>query len=56
MHLELSVTKGDKEGKSELEVSNPYLRQRLEGFVSEGGLEMDSCIEYLGIDNRTSLR
>ena len=27
--LELSVTKGDKEGESKLEVSNPNLRQTL---------------------------
>ena len=31
MHLELSVTNGDKESKSKLEVSDPYLRQRLKG-------------------------
>ena len=38
VHLELSVTKGDKEGKSKLDVSNPYLRQRHHG--REEGLEI----------------
>ena len=32
MHLELSVIKGGKEGKSKLEVSNPYRTQRLQGL------------------------
>ena len=29
VHLELSVPESDKEGKKELEVSNPYSRQEL---------------------------
>ena len=33
----MSVTKGDKEGESKLEVSNPNLRQTLWGFGSEEG-------------------
>ena len=36
VHLEESVTKGDKESKSKLEVSDPHLRQRPKRFGSEG--------------------
>ena len=52
--LELSVTHGDKEAKSNLEVSNLYLRQQLQGFCRDEGLGMDSSIEHLGINRRTS--
>ena len=34
VHLELSVTLSDKEGKSKRVVSHPYLRQILKGFLS----------------------
>ena len=33
VHLGWSVTEGDKEGSSKLEVSNSHLKQRLKGFV-----------------------
>ena len=46
----LSVTNGDKEGKSKHEVANPYLRQSFKGFGDQKGWEMDSNIECLGID------
>ena len=44
---------GGKEGKSRLDVSNPYLRQRRESFCKEG-LGMDSSLEYRGVDQSTS--
>ena len=50
VHLDLSVTKGGKQGESKLEVSNSYLWQRLEGFGREEGLE------YLGFVEKTTLR
>ena len=52
---ELSVTKGNKHDESKLEVSNPYLRQRLEDSCREEGLWMDRSIDYFGIDKRTGL-
>ena len=48
--LELSVTKGGKQGESKLEVSNSYLSQRLKGFGREEGLE------YLGFVKKTTMR
>ena len=54
--LEIPVSQGDKEGKSKLEVSNPYLRQQLKGFCRDEGLEKDSSIDHFGIKKRTCFR
>ena len=56
MPLEIPVSQGDNEGKSKLDVSNPYLRQQLKGFCRDEGLEIDSSIDHLGIDKGTCLR
>ena len=56
MPLENPVSQGDNEGKSKLDVSNPYLRQQLKGFCRDEGLEIDSSIDHLGIDKGTCLR
>ena len=45
---EFRIRAGDKEDENTVEASNPYLRQQLE--------ELDSGIEYLGSDKRTSSR
>ena len=50
--LEIPVSQGDKEHKSKLEVSNPYLRQQLKGFCRDEGWEMDSSIDHLGIKKK----
>ena len=43
VHLELSVTNGDNDSKSKLEVSDPYLRQRLKGFGVEEDVVFCAC-------------
>ena len=55
MPLEIPVSQGDNEGKSKLDVSNPYLRQQLKGFCQDEGLEIDSIFEHLDIDKGTCL-
>ena len=45
-----------KTTSSKLEVSNPYLRQRLEWYGEEEHLGMDISIEFHVRDKRTSLR
>ena len=54
--LELSVTNGGKEGRSEREASNPHLGQWPKWYWEEEELGMDSSIEYPGIATSTSER
>ena len=56
-HVRLeSVTKDGKEGKIKLEVSNPYLRPRLEGFFEKKGLEWIAAFGCFVLLTRTCLR
>ena len=56
VHLEMSVTQGDNESKSKLDVPIPLLRQGHRGLCREEGSGMDCSIEHLGIEKKTSLR
>ena len=51
--IELSVTEDGKEGKSKVEVFNPYIKRRLKWYRRNEGLGMNSNIEYLKIDKLT---
>ena len=48
--IELSVTKDGREGKSKVEVFNPYMKRRLKWYRGDEGLGMNSNIEYHEID------